>query len=59
MPLYEFKCGGCGVIKELLFSISEINKILDEDPELCPEAWCDKCGGIMHKKISVSNFLKK
>ena len=48
MPMYEYKCGGCGVEFEVMRKFS--------DPALTE---CEKCGGTVEKLISRSSFQLK
>jgi len=53
MPLYEYKCPGCGKKFELLYEIWEVREMSDI-PEVGPH--CDVCGAILDRKMSISNF---
>ena len=48
MPIYEYECEECKEVVEAWQSIS------DE-----PLATCEKCGGSLHKLISMSSFHLK
>jgi putative FmdB family regulatory protein len=48
MPIYDFKCGECGRVTEIL--------IRDTDGQ---EIKCPDCGGSLEKLISSSTFLMK
>jgi putative FmdB family regulatory protein len=48
MPIFDFKCGQCGHVSEILMSRTESQEIK------CPE-----CGSSMEKLISSSSFLMK
>ncbi len=48
MPIYEYECEECNEVVEAWQSIS------DE-----PLSTCEKCGGSLHKLISISSFQLK
>ena len=49
MPIYEFKCGCCGAVNEVIMSIN------DKAPEQC-----EICGkGSLEKIMSTNNFVLK
>ncbi|MGQ9859206.1 MAG: FmdB family zinc ribbon protein [Thermodesulfobacteriota bacterium] len=48
MPIYEYKCDGCG--KEL----EVMQRITDEPLRSCPS-----CGGVMQRLISNTSFILK
>ena len=48
MPLYEYKCGKCGKIKELIQKFTDV-----------PLKICNHCSGKMIKLISNSTFHLK
>jgi putative FmdB family regulatory protein len=48
MPIYEYKCAGCGKQHEVM------QKITDSPLTACPE-----CGGAMKKMISNTSFVLK
>lgn len=47
MPIYEFICRDCGHEKELFLKTNSDDIV------------CDKCGALMKKFISKSNFVLK
>lgn len=48
MPIYEYECGACGRVHEI------IQKISDKPLSDCPD-----CSGKLHKKISNCTFHLK
>lgn len=48
MPIYEYKCSGCGA------HIEKMQKVSDE-----PLTVCEKCGGALEKQLSLSGFQFK
>ncbi|HEX8250808.1 MAG TPA: zinc ribbon domain-containing protein [Pyrinomonadaceae bacterium] len=48
MPIYEYRCAGCGV------QIEKMQKISD-----APLTVCDDCGGKLEKQVSRSGFQFK
>ena len=48
MPIYEYKCAGCGEHVEKMQKISD-----------APLAVCENCGGRMEKQVSRSGFQFK
>ena len=48
MPIYEFECKKCGVIKEVLVLGKKDKKVK-----------CEKCNTVMEKVVSISNFQLK
>ena len=49
MPIYDFRCGGCGVVSEIL--------LREGDPNM---ATCPHCGsGDMRKLFSTFNTISK
>lgn len=48
MPIYEYECGACGKVHEILQKMSD-NPLTD-----CPE-----CSGKLHKRISQCSFHLK
>lgn len=48
MPLYDYKCTGCGIESEVQHSMSEIGKI---------EINCDTCAEPMKKMLSAPSLL--
>ena len=48
MPLYDYKCTGCGVEKEVQHAMSEIGKINVD---------CDNCAEPMKKMLSVPSLV--
>ena len=48
MPIYEYECGQCKTVHELM------QKITDPVLTVCPS-----CGGTMKKKISNTSFVLK
>ncbi|MEN8751517.1 MAG: FmdB family zinc ribbon protein [Desulfobacterales bacterium] len=48
MPIYEYECGQCGRIKEV------IQKFSDK-----PLTQCDHCSGRLHKLVSHTSFHLK
>lgn len=49
MPIYEYKCGGCGEVESHLLPISRRN-------EIC-EVPCSKCGGEVKMKIGAPSIV--
>lgn len=48
MPLYDYKCTGCGIEQEVQHTMSEIGKI---------EVSCDTCAEPMKKMLSAPSLL--
>ncbi len=48
MPIYEYKCTGCGAHLERMQKVSD-----------APLTVCDKCGGDLEKQWSLSGFQFK
>jgi len=48
MPIYEYQCGGCGKIHEILQKMSD-----------SPLAECPECSGKLDKRISQCTFHLK
>jgi len=48
MPIYEYRCLGCGS------HVEKMQKVSDE-----PLKMCEKCGGALEKQISLSGFQFK
>lgn len=48
MPIYEYECGACGGVHEIL------QKMSDKPMTKCPE-----CDGALHKRISQCTFHLK
>ncbi len=48
MPLYDYKCTGCGIEREVQHAMSEIGKI---------EINCDTCAEPMKKMLSAPSLL--
>ncbi len=48
MPIYEYRCLGCGA------NVEKMQKVSDE-----PLKVCDECGGAMEKQWSLSGFQFK
>ncbi len=48
MPIYEYKCSGCGA------HIEKMQKVSDE-----PLKTCENCGGQLEKQLSLSGFQFK
>jgi len=48
MPIYEYRCLGCGL------NVEKMQKVSD-----APLAVCDDCGGKMEKQVSLSGFQFK
>jgi putative FmdB family regulatory protein len=46
MPIYEYKCSGCGEVTEWLMSITQDIKKME----------CDKCNCEANRMISTSTF---
>ena len=49
MPIYEYKCDKCGKVIEILQKLNEEY----------PPVHCVKCGGMMNKLVSKTNFKLK
>lgn len=49
MPIYTYKCLGCGYREEALLPLSE-----RDNPDFC----CDKCGDQMRRIMDVPNIGK-
>ena len=48
MPIYEYRCLGCGLNVEKMQKVSDV-----------PLATCETCGGKMEKQVSLSGFQFK
>ncbi len=48
MPIYEYQCGGCGKVHEILQKMSD-----------SPLAQCPECSGKLEKRISQCSFHLK
>jgi putative FmdB family regulatory protein len=48
MPIYEYRCLGCGA------HVEKMQKVSDE-----PLKRCEKCGGALEKQVSLSGFQFK
>ena len=48
MPLYDYECPHCGVIREVQHTVGEIGKI---------EILCDECGKPMKKMLSLPALI--
>ena len=48
MPIYEYECGACGRVHEILQKMSD-----------SPLADCPECSGRLHKRISQCTFHLK
>lgn len=46
MPRYDYKCGDCSLVKEIVHSIEDCDKA---------SVWCT-CGSQMHRAISASHI---